>query len=262
VFGFRKTEVDLKMESIYLSDGERAKRSASVRVGAGPGENPSVRSAHYLGSEGEFYFRWQQRSGDDGAIVNGRNFQKYISAQDCVLDFGCGGGFLSKNLSCGRRLGVEINPAARLVAKNNGIECFAELAELPDLLVDVAISNHALEHVPAPVEILAEIHRRIKPNGVLVLKLPIDDWRTQRNIKRDDINHHLYTWTPQLLFNCLKEAGFEKHRISISIYTHAWFPGAMTAYRFLPQFVFDIGCRLFSILKRRRQLLAIATKAS
>jgi SAM-dependent methyltransferase len=225
-------------------------------------ETKCNQSEHYLGAQGESYFRWQKEIGDEGAIINARSFQKYIREKDCVLDFGCGGGFLAKNLSCGRRLGVEINPAASVVAKRNGIECFADLSELPDLQVDVAISNHALEHVAAPVEIMAELHRRIKPNGVLVLKLPIDDWRTQRKIAPDDINHHLYTWTPQLLFNCLTEAGFDKGRISVSVSSYAWFPGALKAYKVLPEFIFDIGCGAFSRLKKRRQLIAVATKAS
>lgn len=218
-------------------------------------------STHYLGTEGERYYSWQRVHGEGGGIIDARSFQKYIRGKDCVLDFGCGGGFLLKNLSCGRRLGVEINPHARLVAGRNGIECFAALSELPDLYVDVAVSNHALEHVPAPIEILAELHGRIRPGGALVLKLPIDDWRTQCKINPDDINHHLYAWTPQLLFNCLTEAGFDKSRISISVYTHAWFPAALKAYTVLPEFVFDIACRSYAVLKRRRQLIAIATKA-
>ncbi len=259
----RETELEsVSMPLSNLSSSERVRSaSASERLRAGPVKSKCDPSGHYLGTEGESYFRWQQVSGDVGGLINARSFQKYIGEQDCVLDFGCGGGFLLKNLSCGRRLGVEINPATSLVARNNGIECFADLSELPDLLVDVAISNHALEHVPAPVEILAELYRRIKPNGVLVLKLPIDDWRTQCTVNPDDINQHFYTWSPQLLFNCLRAAGFDKRRIRASVYTHAWFPGAMKAYKILPELIFDIGCRSFAILKKRRQLIAIATKA-
>jgi hypothetical protein len=110
------------------------------------------------------------------------------------------------------------------------------------------------------VEILAELGRLIKPNGLLVLILPIDDWRAQRRINPNDINYHFYTWTPQLLFNCLKEAGFDKNHIRISVYTHAWFPGYMTVYKHFPEFIFDVGCRLFAFLKKRRQLIATATK--
>jgi SAM-dependent methyltransferase len=219
-------------------------------------------STHYLETEGEEYFRWQRKSGEVGGIINARKFKKYIREDDSVLDFGCGGGYLLKNLSCGRRIGVEINPAARQVAKQNGVECYSGLSEVQCGLVDVVISNHALEHVPAPVEVFAELNRLMKPSGLLVLLLPIDDWRTQRRINPSDINHHLYTWTPQLLFNCLREAGFDKDCIRIKIYTHAWFPGFEAAFRFVPGFIFDAGCRAFAILKKRRQLFAIALKCS
>jgi len=215
-------------------------------------------STHYLGVEGEEYFRWQQTLGNAGAVIEARTFQRYIGENHCVLDFGCGGGFLLKQLSCERRLGVEINPAARQVAIQNGVECYSDLSEVPNQLADIVISNHALEHVPSPVAVLTELKRLMKPNGILVLKLPIDDWRTQRQIDPDDINCHLYTWTPQLLFNCLRESGFDKAQISVGVDTRAWFPGFEKAYKRLPWFIFDAACRGFAILKRRRQLIATA----
>jgi SAM-dependent methyltransferase len=98
-------------------------------------ESKHVHSTHYLGTEGEEYFRWQGVKGDVWGIIGARNFQRYIREHDCVLDFGCGGGFVLKNLSCGRRIGVEVNPAARQVAKENGIECYSDLSELQGQLV-------------------------------------------------------------------------------------------------------------------------------
>ncbi len=223
-------------------------------------ESKTAQSAHYSGTEGEEYFRYQRPQGEFGGMIDARFFQKYIAESDCVVDFGCGGGYLLKSLACGRRIGVEVNPTARLAAEQNGIECHASLSELQGLQADVVISNHALEHVRAPVEILTELGRLMKPKGRLVVRLPIDDWRAQRRIDPDDINHHLYTWTPQLFFNCLTEAGFEKGNIKIGIYTHAWFPGYAKAFKVLPEPIFDLGCRCFAFLRRRRQLVAIASK--
>ena len=218
------------------------------------------KSARYLGSAGEEYFAWQRRSGDIGGRISARSFQQYINERDSVLDFGCGGGFLLKNIRCARRLGVEINPMASEIARKNGIECHASLSDLAGVQVDVAISNHALEHLPCPLQALSELRHILKPDGTLVLRLPIDDWRVQQKIKPDDINHHFYTWTPQLLFNCLLESGFDRSRINISVITHAWFPGALRAYQhsFIPEVVFDFGCLVFAALKKRRQLVAVA----
>ena len=141
------------------------------------------RSSHYLGKEGQDYLSWQQQSGDLGGILDARTFQKGIAEKDCVIDFGCGGGFLLKNLSCSRRIGIEVNPAACVVAKQNGIECYSDLEKLPNLLADVVISNHALEHVPAPVEILVGLYNLLRSQGRIIVKVPIDDWRTQIRIK-------------------------------------------------------------------------------
>jgi SAM-dependent methyltransferase len=240
----------------------RASAAAQGRTGKRQMATADATSTHYLGTDGERYFNWQRAYGQFGGIANSKHFQPYIKEGDCVLDFGCGGGYLLSAIPCRRRIGIEINPAARAVAQGNGIECYADIAELPNTPVDVAISNHALEHVPAPIATLSALHRTIKPGGLLVMKLPIDDWRTQCKVDADDNNHHLYTWTPQLLFNCLTEAGFDKRGIQIRVHTHAWFPRAAQAYSRIPEGLFDILCRGYAALRRRRQLIAVAVKAS
>ena len=47
----------------------------------------------------EKYFNdYQKKIGEFGGIANTFKFKKYIKASDSILDFGCGGGFLLKNL--------------------------------------------------------------------------------------------------------------------------------------------------------------------
>ena len=46
------------------------------------------------------YFDWQSEAGEFGGWANQTKFIKYISKDDVVLDFGCGGGYLLKNLDC------------------------------------------------------------------------------------------------------------------------------------------------------------------
>jgi hypothetical protein len=94
----------------------------------------------------------------------------------------------------------------------------------------------------------------------LVLCLPIDDWRAQRVYLPQDINHHLHTWTPQLLGNSLCEAGFTPERFSIRILTDAWFPGMTRISRRTPALLLLAARRIFSALAKRRQLLAVARK--
>jgi len=219
-------------------------------------------SEYYCGSAGTKYFEWQNRNGAIGGKIEARKFRSYIKSMDCVLDFGCGAGHILHNLECARRVGVEINPVARAVAVKAGIECHDSIASIDDNFFDAVISNHALEHVEFPVAALRALRRKLKPSGFLILCVPIDDWRTQLHFDPDDVNHHLQTWTPQLLGNSLTEAGFLPSDFSIRLLNHAWFPGAPKVYGRLPDSLFDVLCNLFAVIARRRQLFAVAKKGS
>ena len=53
------------------------------------------------------YFDWQSSIGEFGGWANQTKFAEYISSNSRVLDFGCGGGYLLKNLECRAKAGVE-----------------------------------------------------------------------------------------------------------------------------------------------------------
>lgn len=215
-------------------------------------------SDYYKGEAGSRYFDWQNRNGEVTGKIEARKFKTYVKSTDAVLDFGCGGGQVLRNLDCARRVGIEINPAARAVALQGGMECHESIAGIESNCFDVVISNHALEHVGNPISVLSELRNTLKASGVLVLCVPIDDWRVQQKYAHQDINHHLHTWTPQLLGNSLCEAGFTPEQFSIGVLTHAWFPGTPSVYGKLPEPLFDLLCHLFAFVSKRRQLLAVA----
>lgn len=125
------------------------------------------------------YFAWQSKIGEFGGWANRFKFESAISPEDVVLDFGCGGGYLLKELSCAEKLGVETNPAAAEVAQQNGVDVFATTTGLPDASVDMVISNHALEHTRHPLQELQEIHRILKPGGRIVLVVPSESCRVR-----------------------------------------------------------------------------------
>src|SRR5438067_1473759 len=45
-------------------------------------------------------------------------------------------------------------------------------AEYKDAFFDVVLFNHSLEHMYNPVAILREVHRVLKPGGLLIINIP------------------------------------------------------------------------------------------
>jgi SAM-dependent methyltransferase len=215
-------------------------------------------SSKYSGEEGSKYFAWQNSFASIGAELNSAKFRSYVNSGDEVLDFGCGGGWLLKALNCSRRVGVEPNLAAHECCRSNGIEVHSSVDTVGLSVFDAIISHHCLEHVPYPIEALRALRETLKKNGKLILVVPIDDWRMQRAYSAPDINHHLHTWTPLLLANTIREAGYSV--VDIRVLTNAWFPGWNRVYRRIPNWIFEIMCQVWSVLRRRRQILAVATR--
>lgn len=136
---------------------------------------------------------------------------------------------------------------------------YSRIGEIPaDRLYDVIVSNHVLEHIPNVVDTLKLLRKHLVPGGKFVTVLPIDDFRDPANSKwsSENLDHHLHTWTPLLFGNTLIEAGFQP--IQTRIITHAW-----TGKLFFlgDGWLQDIACYFVAVLKKRRQLLAVATTA-
>lgn len=222
------------------------------------GEEGRVGS-RYRGAGGREYFAWQSGSGALGARLNLFKFERHVGPGDRVVDFGCGAGHLLEALEAGSKVGVEPGEAARAEAARRGLAVVASPEELPDTSADVVVSNHALEHALAPHAELRELWRVLRPGGRLVVWLPLDDWRAQRRPVAGDRDRHLYAWTPRLLANLLSEAGFEV--LECRAVAHAW-PTRHYAllHRALPRPAFDLLARAWAVLRRRRQLAAVARR--
>lgn len=226
-------------------------------MSAGRGHFSTV-GRHYEGDAGAAYFSWQNAtSGRMGGRLNARKFNPHLRPDATVLDFGCGAGYMLEKLVAGKRIGIEPAAAARDAATSRGLHVVASATDLPPESVDAIVSNHALEHTLEPLRELRELGALLKPDGRLRLWVPIDDWRAQRNAMADDPNHHLYTWTPLLMRNLLEEAGLTV--ISVRVITHAW-PPHTARLASLPRPAFDALCGVWSRVRRRRQLEAVASR--
>jgi SAM-dependent methyltransferase len=216
---------------------------------------------HYLGDQGKDYFAWQGADGLEEERYNRFIWTPHIQANDDVLDFGCGGGFLLSGLVARRKVGVEINPHALECARRLGIEAYSDLSQAPGLF-DKVMSSHALEHVPHPRQAIIDLRGKLRdPQSRLLILLPLDDWRTatNRRYKHDDMHMHLHGWTPLSLGNLLSTCDLTVH--DVSVICHAWPPGRRRLWSISPA-LFHAAAKMWGRFRRMRQLFAVASLKS
>ena len=216
-------------------------------------------STHYDQQAGEDYFDFQASIGEFGGWANVTKFSDYVASGDTVLDFGCGGGYLLKNLTCARRIGVEVNPAAAEVARDNGVEVYLDTDEVPDGSIDVIVSNNALEHTLQPLDELKRLLPKLREGGRLVFVVPCESIHYE--YKPKDINHHLYSWSPMCLGNLLTEAGYDLEESRP--YIHKWPKRYRKVAKLFGRSGFELACRVKGRLDRKWfQVRAVARRNS
>jgi SAM-dependent methyltransferase len=200
-------------------------------------------SGHYDST----YFEWQRTIGEFGGWANAPRFARHIKPSDTVLDFGCGGGYLLSNLPGAHKLGVEVNEAARTVARQNGAKVFESIASVSEQSVDVIVSNHCLEHVPNPFGALVELRSKLKPGGRVVFVVPCE--KASMHWGRPDADNHLYTFTPMCLGNLFKEAGYTV--LSSKVDRFRWPPKYRLIAKVGGRVGFELACKLWYYIDRR-----------
>ncbi len=144
-----------------------------------------------------------------------------------LLDVGCGAGdFLA--LMRGRPgwqvMGIEPSAEAVLFAQDVlGLDVRRGQLSCPDLPTgqfDVITLWHVIEHVPNPHEVLNEVGRLLKPDGVCVIGVPVLD-----SVEADwfgpswagfDVPRHLVTFTRSSLAQIVRQAGLNvEERVGI-----------------------------------------------
>lgn len=206
----------------------------------------------------EKYFNWQKRSGEFGGWANLIKFEKYITSDMNVIDFGCGGGYLLNNINCNNKIGIEINDVARKNLENFKIPAYKFVHEVPDNWADCIISNHALEHVPDPLNQITLLKNKLKPGGKIIFAIPCDSVRVKYQPK--DINYHLYSWSPMNLGNLFTEAGYNV--IESKSLIHKWPPYCEQIVKVFGKNIFHAICRVFGRIKNKwSQVRIVAEKA-
>ena len=197
--------------------------------------------AHY----DESYFSWQKKSAVLTAKIVASRPKSNILPSDCVLDFGCGGGFLLAELNASQKLGVEINPVAREQVISNGADCNAIIEDVPDLWADIILSNSCLEHVESPLVQLQKMKNKLKIGGQLIEMVPHETLASK--YQPNDVNQHLYTWSPMTLGNLVTLAGFQVK--SVKLYPEVRPPFAEYVYSLFGVKILRLASRLFRVIR-------------
>jgi SAM-dependent methyltransferase len=140
------------------------------------------------------------------------------SAPGALLDVGCGdGSFLVRMKSRGWDVaGVDFDAKAIATAKRkHGLNLHhGDLAQVnfPGDKFDAITLNHVIEHVPLPLDLLAECRRILKPGGRLIVVTPNSvsmghQW-FGRHWKGLDPPRHLHIFSPGNLAGSARRAGF------------------------------------------------------
>jgi methionine biosynthesis protein MetW len=108
-----------------------------------------------------------------------------------ILDLGCGAGSLGKEIkenSNAKVTGVTISEEEKLLAEKELDECIVYnlengLPDLPHQHYDIIVLSHVLEHICYPENLLEDIKKVLKPNGIVIVALPnIMHYRSRINL--------------------------------------------------------------------------------
>jgi 2-polyprenyl-3-methyl-5-hydroxy-6-metoxy-1,4-benzoquinol methylase len=140
-----------------------------------------------------------------------------------VLDVGCGSGTLLGLLKRQGFLvrGVDFSSEAAAIAKrDNGVDVAVgslDEAHFPDQSFDVVTLFHVMEHVTNPRQVLGEVSRILRPQGVLILQVPnIESWQFKifgAKWYGLDIPRHVIDYSKNSMLKLLNDSGFVPRRI-------------------------------------------------
>jgi 2-polyprenyl-3-methyl-5-hydroxy-6-metoxy-1,4-benzoquinol methylase len=148
-----------------------------------------------------------------------------------LLDVGCGYGFFLREMrSRGWNVaGVEISQTGRRHARDSGnIQVFSKPLErlaLDDQSFDVVTLFYVIEHVLKPRELLTEVHRILKPGGLVLLRWPHSTPIVKMlgpAARKLDLYHtpfHLYDFSPKTMEKMLHLTGFRRIETIIAGHT-------------------------------------------
>jgi SAM-dependent methyltransferase len=194
------------------------------------------------------------------ARLRAEKLAPFIQQSDTVLEYGVGLGWNLAQLQCRRKFGFDVEDFLEPSLRALGIELVVDTQTLTDGAIDVVVCHHTLEHVLDPPSVLREMHRLLAPAGKLLLFVPLERESKYDRFRREEPNHHLYSWNPQTLANLVEELGFQVSQAQPGEFGYSRFAAVWAAKLHLDERGFRGLRRLLHCLKPAQEVRVIATK--
>ncbi len=183
-----------------------------------------------------------------------RRYQEFFHLQsirkdDRILEIGSGGGFaleiLNKIKPAYYPLDIPLANLARIKnsASFNVFPSSADAYHLPfrEEVFDVVIMSEVVEHLAQPVDVLREVHRIMKKDGVVLISVPYKERITYQICihcnKPTPTHAHLHSFNQQKLARLVSDSGFRPYRFAKNCNK---IPNRLHLNLFLKTFPFEI----------------------
>ena len=151
--------------------------------------------------------------------ANKRNTYKFvkglISRKWKILDIGCRDGMwlgMLKNAKFKHLKGVDIAENALKLSRKKGLDvsrCDAQELPFPDESFNFVSIIHTLEHCPDPDKVIKGIHRVLKPNGRILVVVPMQKKEPVPTVWA----HYTCFSKPKEVIDLLEKNGFKKVKV-------------------------------------------------
>jgi SAM-dependent methyltransferase len=219
---------------------------------------------HYAGEAGRHYHLEKRGLPPEAqpwvARLRSRKFAPFIRADDVVLEYGVGSGWNLAELACRRKIGFDVADFLEPSLRELGIEFIGDTQPLPDAAMDVVLCHHTLEHLERPADALRDMRRLLKPEGRLLLYVPFERQRGGEQFRREEPNHHLYSWNVQTLGSLVEETGFRVLEAGLGEFGYSRFAAAWAARLRLGETGFRTLRGLLHVIRPLSEVRIIAHK--